>query len=287
MDKFAGLTGRQYHLFDYVGAPDAERVIVMMGSGAETAHETVEHLVEQGEKVGLVKVRLYRPFDAAAFMASLPATATKVAVLDRTKEPGGSGEPLYLDCITAMVEGERSGLKIVGGRYGLSCKEFTPGMVKGVFDELAKPKPKNHFTVGINDDVTYTSLDYDPGFSIESPKVVRALFYGLGADGTVGANKNSIKIIGEDTDNYAQGHFVYDSKKSGATTVSHLRFGPTEIRQPYLITSANFIAVPSDDLPGTLRHAGAGCTGRGLPAQQLTSTRTRSGTACRGSTRTT
>ena len=243
MDTFAGLTGRQYHLFDYVGAPDAERVIVMMGSGAETAHETVEHLVEQGEKVGLVKVRLYRPFDAAAFMASLPATATKVAVLDRTKEPGGSGEPLYLDCITAMVEGERSGLKIVGGRYGLSSKEFTPGMVKGIFDELAKPKPKNHFTVGINDDVTFTSLDYDPGFSIELPKVVRALFYGLGADGTVGANKNSIKIIGEDTPNYAQGHFVYDFKKSGATTVSHLRFGPTEIRQPYLITSANFIAV--------------------------------------------
>ena len=243
MDTFAGLTGRHYHLFDYVGAPDAERVIVMMGSGAETAHQTVEHLVEQGEKVGLVKVRLYRPFDAEAFLASLPATTTKVAVLDRTKEPGGSGEPLYLDCITAMVEGERSGLKIVGGRYGLSSKEFTPGMVKGIFDELAKPQPKNHFTVGINDDVTFTSIDYDPGFSIESPKVVRALFYGLGADGTVGANKNSIKIIGEDTPNYAQGHFVYDSKKSGATTVSHLRFGPTEIRQPYLITSANFIAV--------------------------------------------
>ncbi|MCO5244434.1 MAG: pyruvate:ferredoxin (flavodoxin) oxidoreductase [Anaerolineae bacterium] len=243
MDTFAGLTGRHYHLFDYVGAPDADRVIVMMGSGAETAHQTVEHLVEQGEKVGLVKVRLYRPFDAEAFLASLPATTTKVAVLDRTKEPGGSGEPLYLDCITAMVEGERSGLKIVGGRYGLSSKEFTPGMVKGIFDELAKPQPKNHFTVGINDDVTFTSIDYDPGFSIESPKVVRALFYGLGADGTVGANKNSIKIIGEDTPNYAQGHFVYDSKKSGATTVSHLRFGPTEIRQPYLITSANFIAV--------------------------------------------
>ena len=243
MDTFAGLTGRHYHLFDYVGAPDADRVIVMMGSGAETAHQTVEHLVEQGEKVGLVKVRLYRPFDAEAFLTSLPATTTKVAVLDRTKEPGGSGEPLYLDCITAMVEGERSGLKIVGGRYGLSSKEFTPGMVKGIFDELAKPQPKNHFTVGINDDVTFTSIDYDPGFSIESPKVVRALFYGLGADGTVGANKNSIKIIGEDTPNYAQGHFVYDSKKSGATTVSHLRFGPTEIRQPYLITSANFIAV--------------------------------------------
>ncbi|MCB0239304.1 MAG: pyruvate:ferredoxin (flavodoxin) oxidoreductase, partial [Anaerolineae bacterium] len=151
MDTFAGLTGRHYHLFDYVGAPDADRVIVMMGSGAETAHQTVEHLVEQGEKVGLVKVRLYRPFDAEAFLASLPATTTKVAVLDRTKEPGGSGEPLYLDCITAMVEGERSGLKIVGGRYGLSSKEFTPGMVKGIFDELAKPQPKNHFTVGIND----------------------------------------------------------------------------------------------------------------------------------------
>ncbi|MEZ4771378.1 MAG: pyruvate:ferredoxin (flavodoxin) oxidoreductase, partial [Caldilineales bacterium] len=236
MDKFAALTGRQYHLFDYVGAPDAERVIVMMGSGAETAHQTVEHLVEQGEKVALVKVRLYRPFDAAAFMNALPATVTRVAVLDRTKEPGGSGEPLYLDCVTAMVENGRTGMKIVGGRYGLSSKEFTPGMVKGIFDELAKPEPKNHFTVGINDDVTFTSIDYDPGFSIESPKVVRALFYGLGADGTVGANKNSIKIIGEDTPTYAQGHFVYDSKKSGATTVSHLRFGPTEIRQPYLIT---------------------------------------------------
>ncbi|MCB0252253.1 MAG: pyruvate:ferredoxin (flavodoxin) oxidoreductase, partial [Anaerolineae bacterium] len=243
MDKFASLTGREYNLFDYVGAPDAERVIIMMGSGAETAHQTVEHLAEQGEKVGLVKVRLYRPFDAAAFINALPDTVTKVAVLDRTKEPGGSGEPLYLDCVTAMVENGRSGLKMVGGRYGLSSKEFTPGMVKGIFDELAKPQPKNHFTVGINDDVTFTSIDYDPGFSIESPKVVRALFYGLGADGTVGANKNSIKIIGEDTPNYAQGHFVYDSKKSGATTVSHLRFGPTEIRQPYLITSANFIAV--------------------------------------------
>ncbi|MCB0205748.1 MAG: pyruvate:ferredoxin (flavodoxin) oxidoreductase, partial [Anaerolineae bacterium] len=170
MDKFASLTGREYNLFDYVGAPDAERVIIMMGSGAETAHQTVEHLAEQGEKVGLVKVRLYRPFDAAAFINALPDTVTKVAVLDRTKEPGGSGEPLYLDCVTAMVENGRSGLKMVGGRYGLSSKEFTPGMVKGIFDELAKPQPKNHFTVGINDDVTFTSIDYDPGFSIESPK---------------------------------------------------------------------------------------------------------------------
>ncbi len=250
MDQFAELTGRQYHLFDYVGAPDAERVIVLMGSGAETAHETVEYLVGQGEKVGMIKVRLYRPFAVEAFLQALPASVKAIAVLDRTKEPGATGEPLYQDVVTAVAEGVASEIvpfpnmpKIIGGRYGLSSKEFTPGMIKGVFNELTKSKPKNHFTIGIKDDVTHTSLDYDEDFVIEPDDVVRAVFYGLGADGTVGANKNSIKIIGEDTDNYAQGHFVYDSKKSGAVTVSHLRFGPRPIRSTYQITSANFVAV--------------------------------------------
>ncbi len=250
MDQFAELTGRQYHLFDYVGAPDAERVIVLMGSGAETAHETVEYLVGQGEKVGMIKVRLYRPFAVEAFLQALPASVKAIAVLDRTKEPGATGEPLYQDVVTAVAEGVASEIvpfanmpKIIGGRYGLSSKEFTPGMIKGVFDELAKGKPKNHFTIGINDDVTHTSLDYDEDFVIEPKDVVRAVFYGLGSDGTVGANKNSIKIIGEDTDNYAQGYFVYDSKKAGSVTVSHLRFGPRPIRSTYLINSANFVAV--------------------------------------------
>ena len=243
MDKFAALTGRQYHLFDYVGAPDAERVIVIMGSGAEVAHETVEHLVAQGEKVGLLKVRLYRPFSAEHFVNALPQTTKIVATLDRTKEPGSAGEPLYQDCITAMVEtGTDRKVRVIGGRYGLSSKEFTPSMVKGVFDEMKKDGPKNHFTVGIHDDVTHTSLDYDPAFNIEGDDVVRAMFYGLGSDGTVGANKNSVKIIGEDTPNYSQGYFQYDSKKAGAVTVSHLRFGPRPIRQTCLITSANFVA---------------------------------------------
>ncbi|MCA9973276.1 MAG: pyruvate:ferredoxin (flavodoxin) oxidoreductase [Anaerolineales bacterium] len=249
MDQFAALTGRQYHLFDYVGAPDAERVIVMMGSGAETAHETAEYLVNQGEKVGLLKVRLYRPFAVEAFLQALPPTVKAIAALDRTKEPGATGEPLYQDIIAACVEGVADGTapfdvmpKIIGGRYGLSSKEFTPGMVKAVFDELNGAKPKNHFTIGITDDVTHTSLPWDADFNIEPDDVVRAVFYGLGADGTVGANKISIKIIGEDTDNYAQGHFVYDSKKSGAMTVSHLRFGPRPIRSTYQITSANFVA---------------------------------------------
>ena len=240
MDKFAALTGRQYHLFDYVGAPDAERVIVMMGSGCEVAHETVEYLLAQGEKVGVLKVRLFRPFSAADFVAALPATVKVLAVLDRTKEPGAAGEPLYEDVITALAEQGRT-VKVVGGRYGLSSKEFTPAMVKGIFDELQKDAPKNHFTIGITDDVMYTSLSYDPSFNIEQPDVVRAMFYGLGSDGTVGANKNSIKIIGEETDNYAQGYFQYDSKKSGAVTVSHLRFGPRPIRQTCLIGKANFI----------------------------------------------
>ncbi len=245
MDKFASVVGRQYHLFDYVGAPDAERVIILMGSGTETAHETVEYLTGQGEKVGLLKVRLYRPFDVASFAAALPGSVKSIAVLDRTKEPGSAGEPLYQDVLTALAETRSNGTphpRVIGGRYGLSSKEFTPAMVKGVFDELKKETPKNHFTIGINDDVSFSSLSYDPAFSTEDPKTVRAMFFGLGADGTVGANKNSIKIIGEETDYYAQGYFVYDSKKSGSMTVSHLRFGPKPIHSTYLIDRANFVA---------------------------------------------
>jgi len=249
MDEFAAQTGRSYNLFDYVGAKDAERVIVLMGSGCEAADEAVEYLVAKGEKIGMIKVRLYRPFDGKRFIESLPASVKKIAVLDRTKEPGATGEPLYQDVVTALMEetaAGRSHLKsvpaVLTGRYGLSSKEFTPAMVKAVFDNLSAAAPKNHFTVGINDDVSHTSLKYDAEFSTESDKVVRALFYGLGADGTVGANKNSIKIIGEETSNYAQGYFVYDSKKSGSMTVSHLRFGPQPIRSTYLITRANFVA---------------------------------------------
>src|SRR3954469_16929451 len=249
MDKFAALTGRQYKLFEYVGAPDAEQVLVLMGSGAEVAQEAVDHLNCHGAKFGVLKVRLYRPFSIAHFMQALPPTVEAIAVLDRTKEPGAVGEPLYLDVVTALSEAESQSTRlvqpmprIIGGRYGLSSKEFTPAMVKGVFDELEKEKSKNHFTVGIVDEVTHTSRDYDPAFSTEEPDTVRALFYGLGADGTVGANKNSIKIIGEDTDLFAQGYFVYDSKKSGSMTTSHLRFGPKPIRSSYLITRANFIA---------------------------------------------
>jgi len=244
MDKFAQLTGRQYHLFDYIGHPEAERVIVLMSSGAETAGETVNYLVEKGEKVGAVKVRLYRPFSVEHFVKALPPSVRSIGVLDRTKEPGSVGEPLYLDVLTALHESRNGSVmpRLVGGRYGLSSGEFTPAMVKSVFEELDKEKPKNHFTVGINDDVTHTSLDYDPDFTTEDPKTVRCLFYGLGSDGTVGANKNSIKIIGEETDNFAQGYFVYDSKKAGAVTVSHLRFGPKPIHSTYLVTKANFIA---------------------------------------------
>ena len=248
MDRFAQRTGRSYRLFDYVGAPDAERVIVMMGSGAGVVEETIEHLLQQGEKVGLLKVRLYRPFAAEAFVSALPKTVQSIAVLDRTKEPGSLGEPLYLDVVTALSESrlanDRSSHtpRIIGGRYGLASKEFTPAMAKAVFDEVKKSVPKNHFTIGIHDDVTHTSLDYDSEFSTEDPGTVRALFYGLGSDGTVGANKNSIKIIGKNTDNYAQGYFVYDSKKAGSVTVSHLRFGPRPIRSSYLITRAGFVA---------------------------------------------
>ncbi len=247
MNKFAEVVGRQYRLFDYVGAPDAERVLVIMGSGAEVAHEAVDYLNAHGEKVGLLKVRLYRPFCVKSFLAALPKTVRQIAVLDRTKEPGAIGEPLYLDVINALhgdpeasVRGKD--IRVLGGRYGLSSKEFTPAMVKSVYDNLKKLEPKDHFTVGINDDVTHTSLDYDASFSTEPDSVIRAMFYGLGADGTVGANKNSIKIIGENTDNYAQGYFVYDSKKSGAMTVSHLRFGPQPIKSSYLVSKANFIA---------------------------------------------
>jgi pyruvate-ferredoxin/flavodoxin oxidoreductase len=242
MDKFAQLTGRQYQCFEYHGTPDADRVVILMGSGCETVHETVDYLTANGEKVGVLKVRLYRPFDAKRLVAALPETVKKIAVLDRTKEPGASGEPLYQDIVTALnEEWEATMPKIVGGRYGLSSKEFNPAMVKSVFDNLKADKPKNHFTVGINDDLSHTSLDFDASFSIEPDSVVRAMFYGLGSDGTVGANKNSIKIIGEETDNYAQGYFVYDSKKSGAVTVSHLRFGANPIRSTYLIDQANFI----------------------------------------------
>ncbi|MFN6571072.1 pyruvate:ferredoxin (flavodoxin) oxidoreductase [Dendronalium sp. ChiSLP03b] len=274
MDRFGELTGRHYQIYEYHGASDADRIIVLMGSGCETVHETVDYLNACGEKVGVVKVRLYRPFDVQRFVAVLPNSVKAIAVLDRTKEPGSIGEPLYLDVVAAIHEGwgedagneedtETRGRgdagnvfdrfsaspslrlfaspKIVGGRYGLSSKEFTPAMVKGIFDNLAQAQPKNHFTIGIHDDVSHTSLNFDANFSTEPDNVVRAMFYGLGSDGTVGANKNSIKIIGEETDNYAQAYFVYDSKKSGSITVSHLRFGPQPIRSTYLIDQANFI----------------------------------------------
>ncbi|MBZ5504832.1 MAG: pyruvate:ferredoxin (flavodoxin) oxidoreductase [Acidobacteriia bacterium] len=249
MDKFAALTGRQYRLFDYVGAPDAEQVLVLMGSGAEVAQEAVDHLNRRGAKFGVLKVRLYRPFSVEHFIQALPPTVEAIAVLDRSKEPGSVGEPLYTDVVTALSEAESQSThlvqpmpKVIGGRYGLSSKEFTPAMVRGVFEELVKEESRRHFTVGIVDDVTHTSIDYDPAYSTEEPDTVRALFYGLGADGTVGANKNSIKIIGEDTDLFAQGYFVYDSKKAGSMTTSHLRFGPKPIRSSYLITRANFVA---------------------------------------------
>jgi pyruvate-ferredoxin/flavodoxin oxidoreductase len=249
MQRFKESSGREYHLYEYEGHPEADRVIVLMGSGAEAAHETAEYLNRRGEKVGLVKVRLFRPFDLKYFTSVFPRTVKKIAVLDRTKEAGSVGEPLYLDCVGAFHEAEQNGWKlpdakpvIVGGRYGLSSKEFTPAMIKGVFDELKKPEPSTHFTIGIEDDLTWTSLPYDPSFSIEPEEVIRAVFYGLGSDGTVGANKNSIKIIGENTENYTQAYFVYDSRKAGAMTVSHLRFGPEPIRSSYLVTHANFVA---------------------------------------------
>ncbi|MGH7493041.1 MAG: pyruvate:ferredoxin (flavodoxin) oxidoreductase [bacterium] len=249
MVKFAERTGRRYGLFEYSGHPEAERVIVIMGSGAETVHETVEHLAGRGEKVGVLKVRLYRPFSRTAFLAALPATTRSLAVLDRTKEPGAPGDPLYLDVMTALAEARADGespfkaeLLVIAGRYGLSSKEFTPAMVKAVFDELDKKPPRRHFTIGIVDDVTHLSLAWDPSFRTEADEVSTSLFYGLGADGTVGANKNSIKIIGQETDRYVQGYFVYDSKKSGAITVSHLRSSPRPIRSAYLVDRASFVA---------------------------------------------
>jgi pyruvate-ferredoxin/flavodoxin oxidoreductase len=249
MDKFTKLIGRSYHLFDYVGADDAEKVIIIMGSAADTVHDTVEFLNSKGEKVGVVKVRLYRPFSSKHFINCLPKSVKKIAVLDRTKEPGSLGEPLYLDVRTAIGEAMSEGQTafteyplVVGGRYGLGSKDFTPAMVKAVFDNLDAQKPKKSFTVGIIDDVTNTSLDVDESFEISSEGLLSGMFYGLGSDGTVGANKNSIKIIGETTDNYAQGYFVYDSRKAGTVTTSHLRFGERVIRRPYLVSEADFIA---------------------------------------------
>jgi pyruvate-ferredoxin/flavodoxin oxidoreductase len=248
MEKFEKVAQRKYRPFEYYGPSDAERIIILMGSACETTSETVDYLSEKGEKVGLLKVRLYRPFSTKMFIEALPKSVKSIAVLDRTKEPGAAGEPLYKDVLgalsEAMIDRKLSFAfpKVIGGRYGLSSKEFTPAMVKAVFDELKKSEPKNHFTVGIKDDVSNTSLAYDPSFVIEKDDVVRCVFFGLGSDGTVGANKNSIKIIGEETDNYAQGYFVYDSKKAGAVTVSHLRFGPRPIKSIYLIDSANFVA---------------------------------------------
>jgi pyruvate-ferredoxin/flavodoxin oxidoreductase len=245
MDRFAKLTGRRYGLFDYAGAPDAERVLVQMGSGTGASREAVGRLAAAGEKVGLVTVRLYRPFDTEAFIAALPHTVRAIAVLDRTKEPGAIGEPLYQDVVTALAEAWPEAAprpRVIGGRYGLSSKEYTPAMAKAALDELAVPHPKRHFTVGIVDDVTRLSLKVDESFDTEQPGVTRAVFYGLGADGTVGATKNTVKIIGENTPLHAQGYFVYDSKKSGAITVSHLRFGPQPIESAYLIRQADFIA---------------------------------------------
>jgi pyruvate-ferredoxin/flavodoxin oxidoreductase len=248
MDAFAALTGRRYRLFDYFGHPQAERVVVIMGSGGEVAHETVEHLATGGERVGVLKVRLFRPFAVDAFLEALPRSVTRIAVLDRTKEPGAIGEPLFQDVVTALREAEQAGTsrrpppQVFGGRYGLSSKDFTPAMVKAVLDELSRPAPRRRFTVGIRDDVTHLSLAHDPAFDTEPAEVVRAVFYGLGSDGTVGANKNSIKIIGEETPLFAQGYFVYDSKKSGSMTVSHLRFGPRAMRSSYLVQKANFVA---------------------------------------------
>ena len=250
MDRLGERTGRRYRLAEYVGSPDADRVIVLMGSGAEVAHETVAALLQKGEKVGIVKLRLFRPFPAEALLEALPRSVRKIAVLDRTKEPGSAGEPLYQDVITAVAEAMASRDApfprmplIIGGRYGLGSKEFTPAMVKGVFDHLAGSAPTNHFTVGIIDDVTHTSIGWHPSWSTEDPATTRAVFYGLGSDGTVGGNKNAIKIIGEEAGLFAQGYFVYDSKKSGSVTVSHLRFGSKPIRSSYLISRANFIAI--------------------------------------------
>jgi pyruvate-ferredoxin/flavodoxin oxidoreductase len=282
MERFAEQTGRQYAPFEYVGHPEAERVVVLMGSATETAHATVEHLAARGERVGAVKVRLYRPFDVARFVSTLPSTVQGLAVLDRTKEPGATGEPLYLDVAAALMEAHADGTapfvripRVLGGRYGLSSKELTPAMVRGVLEHLGKERPHNHFTVGIVDDVTGRSIGYDPEVDVEPRGTVRALFYGLGSDGTVSSNKNTIKIIGTETNLHAQGYFVYDSKKAGATTVSHLRFGPEPIRAPYLIEEAEFVACHQeqllDRLP-VLEHAARGAKvllNTSTPAEQV------------------
>ncbi|MFW5921194.1 MAG: pyruvate:ferredoxin (flavodoxin) oxidoreductase, partial [Polyangiales bacterium] len=268
MDRFAELTGRRYRLFDYHGAPDADRVVVLMGSACETAHETVDWLAARGEKVGVLKVRLYRPFDAAALLEALPRTTRRIAVLDRTKEPGAVGEPLFLDVSAALADARARGEspldaepRVIGGIYGLGSKELTPAMVRAVFDELGAERPRSRFTVGIVDDVTHRALSWDETLDIEPDDVVRAVFFGLGSDGTVGSNKQTIKIIGEETDNHAQGYFVYDSKKAGATTVSHLRFGPRPIRSAYLIGRASYVACHAPHLLETVDVLGVAAEG--------------------------
>ena len=270
MKKFSSLTGRNYSLFQYTGHPEAKKIIIMMGSGIGAVEETIKYLNNKGEKLGYVNVHLFRPFSVNDFIEAIPATARYITVLDRTKEPGAIGEPLYQDVITALAENSSGNNprftkmpKITGGRYGLSSKEFTPAMVKAVFDEMKKDQPKNHFTIGINDDVTHKSLSYDKSFSPDGLHKFQGLFFGLGADGTVSANKNSIKIIGESTDYYVQGYFVYDSKKSGSSTVSHLRFGNNPIHSTYLITSANFVACHQFNFVNKfdmLKNAAEGCT---------------------------
>ena len=241
MQKISEITGREYHLFDYYGAKDAERVIILMGSATEAAREAIDHLTAQGEKVGMVAVHLYRPFSVKHLLAAVPKTAKRIAVLDRTKEPGAEGEPLYLDVKSAFYDVEEKPI-IVGGRYGLGSSDTTPAKIIAVFKNLALPEPKNHFTVGIVDDVTFTSLPEEEEIAMGGAGMFQAKFYGLGADGTVGANKNSVKIIGDSTDKYCQAYFSYDSKKSGGFTCSHLRFGDTPIRSTYLVTTPNFVA---------------------------------------------
>ena len=263
MSRLADRTGRELHVVEYSGDPNADRVLVLMGSGAQTAAETARTLNARGERVGVVQVRLYRPFPAEELLRVLPATVRAIAVLDRTKEPGSFGEPLYLDTVAALAESDRAVPVVIGGRYGLSSKEFTPGMVAGVFAELDRDQPRRRFTIGINDDVSGTSLPYDPELDIEPAETVRAVFFGLGSDGTVGANKNTIKILGADEGVHAQGYFVYDSKKSGSQTVSHLRFGPHPIRAPYLVSRASFVGchqLKLLDRPEVLDRAAPGAT---------------------------
>ena len=262
MEKVTALTGRKYELYQYYGAPDADKLIVMMGSGCEAAEETVDYLTAKGEKVGLLKVRLYRPFSVKDFVDAIPATVKTIAVMDRTKEAGSIGEPLYLDVCAALAEAGRTGIKVVGGRYGLGSKEFNPTMVNAIYKNLSAATPKNHFTVGITDDVTGHSLPLDEFVNASPAGTSRCKFYGLGSDGTVGANKNSIKIIGDHTDMYAQGYFAYDSKKSGGLTISHLRFGKTPIKSTYLIDQADFVACHNQsyviryDMTGDLKEGG-------------------------------